>query len=467
MAQPIQLLASPIAAGSTPLSTSVLFLLVVAALVVGLASGYLLFRIQDDRKSKPAPTDEKALVQPADRQQLHAIYDLISTLSASLNYQRVLDNVLDLSAGILGLPGSPVDNLVSAVLLFSKNQGRPTELSVGSARRLTPADIRIVLPGSQGHLRSVIDDGVPVLVRDISDDPELGRFIALRACKTAYCIPLRAGLKTYGLLLFAHPRPDFFTPYRCELLGILSHQAAIALQNASLYNDLKLDKERILESQEEARKKLARDLHDGPTQSVAAIAMRINFARRMFDRDIKAASEELAKIEDLARRTTKEIRHMLFTLRPLVLESQGLIPALNATADKMRETYNQNMIVEADAKLAADLEMSKQAVIFFITEEAVTNARKHAQAANIWVRLKPYAEGMALLEIADDGVGFNVEEVGADYDRRGSLGMTNMRERAELISGVLNIDSTAGKGTQVRMLIPLNEEAADQLRNHK
>jgi signal transduction histidine kinase len=451
-------------------NTTLLFGLVAAALLMGLASGYLLFRSNHQAHNPSVLKRHKRdqdPIQLTDRQQLHAIYDLISVLSASLNYQRVLDNILDLSANILGLPGGPIEGLVSAVMLFSKNQGRPTELRIGSARRFTPADLRIQLPGDQGHLRYVIDEGEPVLIRNIAEDPELGRIIALRACRAAYCIPLRAGLETYGLLLFAHPEADFFNPYRCELLGILSHQAAIAIQNASLYNDLKVDKERIMEIQEEARKKLARDLHDGPTQSVAAIAMRINFARRMFDRDAKAASEELVKIEDLARRTTKEIRHMLFTLRPLVLESQGLIPALNAMADKMRETYSQNMIVEADAKLAADLEVSKQAVIFFITEEAVTNARKHAQADHIWVRLKPYEEEMALLEIADDGVGFNVEEMDAFYDQRGSLGMVNMRERSELVSGVLSIDSAARKGTRIRMLIPLNEEAADRLHNRK
>lgn len=469
MIHPIGALLSKPSAVTLSLNASLLFVLLAITLLAGLAAGYPLFRFLESRRSIPSllkrHKHELTSVQQTDRQQLHAIYDLISALSASLNYQRVLDNVLDLSASILGLPGGSVERLVSAVLLFSKNQGRPTELCVGSARRFTPADMHILLPGNQGHLRYVIDEGEPVLIRKIAEDPELGRIVSLRACQAAYCIPLRAGLETYGLLLFAHPDSNFFTPYRTELLQILSHQAAIAIQNASLYNDLKLDKERIMEIQEEARKKLARDLHDGPTQSVAAIAMRINFARRMFDRDAKAAGEELVKIEDLARRTTKEIRHMLFTLRPLVLESQGLIPALNAMADKMRETYNQNMVVEADPKLAADLEVSKQAVIFFITEEAVTNARKHAQAENIWVRLKNYEEGIALLEIADDGVGFNVGEVDARYDQRGSLGMVNMRERAELVSGVLNIDSSTGKGTRVQMLIPLNEEASDRLRN--
>jgi len=451
------------------LNGPIAILLLAAALLVGLGCGYFLFRILEDNprdsNSRQNRRHAQSVSLQTDRQQLHAIYDLISALSASLNYPRVLDNVLDLSASMLGLPNGPVERLVSAVLLFSKNQGRPTELSIGSARRLTPTDMRIVLPGDQGHLRYVIDEGEPDLISNIAEDPELGRIIALRACSTAYCIPLRAGLETYGLLLFAHPESDFFTPYRCELLEILSQQAAIAIQNASLYNDLKLDKERILETQEEARKKLARDLHDGPTQSVAAIAMRINFARRMLERDSKVANEELAKVEDLARRTTKEIRHMLFTLRPLVLETQGLIPALNAMAEKMHETFNQNMIIEADSTLAVDMEASKQAVIFFITEEAATNARKHAQAEHIWVRLKPYQEGMALLEIADDGVGFNVGQMDAHYDQRGSLGMVNMRERAELISGVLNIDSNIGKGTCIQMVIPLNEEAADRLRS--
>jgi signal transduction histidine kinase len=468
MTHPTGALLSKIFASISSPGATIGIILLAAGLVAGFATGYYFYRFLEKRKQNPDRSKgerrELTSVQHADRQQLHAIYDLISTLSASLNYQRVLDNVLDLSASISGLPGGPVERLVSAVLLFSRNQGRPTELCVASARRFTPADMRILLPGDQGHLRYVIDESEPVLMRNIAEDPELGRIVALRACQAAYCIPLRAGLETYGLLLFAHPDANFFTPYRSELLEILSHQAAIAIQNASLYNDLKLDKERIMEIQEEARKKLARDLHDGPTQSVAAIAMRINFARRMFERDAKAASEELVKIEDLARRTTKEIRHMLFTLRPLVLESQGLIPALNAMADKLRETYNQNMIVEAEASLAADLEVSKQAVIFFITEEAVNNARKHAQAEHIWVRLKTYEEGMALLEIADDGVGFNVEEMDAFYDQRGSLGMVNMRERTELVNGVLQLDSAKGRGTRIRVIIPLTEDAADRVR---
>jgi signal transduction histidine kinase len=399
-----------------------------------------------------------------ERERMHALYHLISALTATLNYQRILDNVLDLSANVLGSSHAPSDRLISAVLLYSRNNGTHPELNVGSARRFTNADARITLPGTTGLIGRAIDECVAVFSKNITQDPELSRIVALRSCKVAYCIPLRAGLNTYGVLLFAHPDPEYFTPDRREILEIIGTQAVIAIQNASLYRDLEQEKERMLEIQDEARKKLARDLHDGPTQSVAAIAMRVNFARRLMERDAKAAAEELFKVEDLARRTTKEIRHMLFTLRPLVLESQGLLAALEAMAEKMRETYNQNVIISADPNIITELEMGKQAVIFYIAEEAVNNARKHAQAANVWVRLKEVEKELALLEVEDNGVGFNVGAVDAFYDQRGSLGMVNMRERAELINGIFRIDSAEGHGTRIRVLIPLSEEASDRLR---
>ncbi len=223
----------------------------------------------------------------------------------------------------------------------------------------------------------------------------------------------------------------------------------------------------MIETQEEARSKLARDLHDGPTQSVAAIAMRVNYARRLLEKDPKATAAELYSVEEQARQTTMEIRHMLFTLRPLVLESQGLDAALQSMADKMRQTYNQEVIVSIDSDTASQLEPSKQGVVFNIIEEAVNNARKHARAGHIWVRLQPTGKEIALLEIKDDGVGFDLDLVNAGYDSRGSLGMVNMRERTELLTGYLKINSKPGKGTQIAIYIPLTEAAVERARQNE
>jgi signal transduction histidine kinase len=225
------------------------------------------------------------------------------------------------------------------------------------------------------------------------------------------------------------------------------------------------EKERLADVYEEARKKLARDLHDGPTQSVAAMAMRLNIARRMMSKDTNMATEELVKLEELAHRTTKEIRHMLFTLRPLILESQGLAAAIQSMADKMMETFSQRVVVEIDERASQQLEMGKQGVLFYIIEEAVNNARKHAAAEAITVRLRQVEVGILLLEIRDNGAGFDVKAVAQNYEKRSSssLGMVNLRERAELVNGLLNIDSQPGKGTNVQVYIPVTEDAADRL----
>jgi signal transduction histidine kinase len=358
------------------------------------------------------------------------------------------------------LDESANDPLVSAVLLF-----RGGQLRVGSARRFTSADSRVTFEGSEGILKKVFDEGEPIFSKDIGYDPELGRVIAFRNCTSAYCFPLRSGFNVYGAMLYAHPDPNYFNSDRRDLLDIIGRHAVIAIQNARLYQDLVEEKERMIEVHEEARKKLARDLHDGPTQSVAAMAMRINIARRMLEKNTKGVPEELIKIEELAHRTTKEIRHMLFTLRPLILESQGLSAALKAMADKMRETFNQNVVVSVDEQIAGQMEIGKQGVIFYIIEEAINNARKHANASNIWVRLRPFQQGVAVLEIEDDGVGFDVEAVNKGYENRSSLGMVNLRERSELVNGLLNIQSAIGKGTKVMVYLPSSEEAADRLQH--
>jgi signal transduction histidine kinase len=153
---------------------------------------------------------------------------------------------------------------------------------------------------------------------------------------------------------------------------------------------------------------------------------------------------------------------MLFTLRPLVLESGGLVAALEHLAGKMRETYGENVVIQAGEGAAADLEVGKQGVIFSIAEEAMNNARKHAKAKQI--RARVWRKGdLFFLEVADDGVGFDVREVDAGYEARGSLGMVNLRERAELVNGVLRIDSAPGKGTRVALTCPLTEDAAERL----
>jgi signal transduction histidine kinase len=295
------------------------------------------------------------------------------------------------------------------------------------------------------------------LATNARHDPELGYFAGLQNAKSVLVIPLRAGYQNYGVLVYAANEVDAFDGDHLEMLAAIASQATIALQNASLYQNLRAEKERLVEVEEEARKKLARDLHDGPTQSISAIAMRVNLIKSNLlegKMDRQSAADELIKVEDIARRATKEMRHMLFTLRPLVLETQGLVAALQQLATKMKETHDLYVVVEAQANSESVLENHAQGVLFYIMEEAVNNARKHAQASKVTLRL--YLEdNYCIGEVEDNGVGFDAERVGTNYEARGSLGMVNMRERASSIDALLDIQSEEGRGTRIAIAVPV------------
>ena len=290
--------------------------------------------------------NDDRLVQRQERDRMRSIFSMIETLSSSLDYQTVIETALNLCVEAIRLNPAEEESLVRAALLFSEH-----DLQVHSARGLTQSDLRQSFAAEEGVLKRVLQSAQAQTLSVPSEDAELGRLLALQNCQSALVLPLHRGLNAFGVMVFAHPDPAFFNPDRCEILEVLSQQTVISIQNARLFHDIAQEKERIIETQEEARKKLARDLHDGPTQTVSAIAMRLAIARRLLDQNQpREAEQELGQLEDLARRTTQEIRTMLFTLRPLVLESEGLEAALQAMAVKMHDTYQQKVLVDITLK---------------------------------------------------------------------------------------------------------------------
>jgi signal transduction histidine kinase len=241
-----------------------------------------------------------------------------------------------------------------------------------------------------------------------------------------------------------------------ELITAFCNQASIALQNAELYQNLQAERKRVLFSDEELRRQLARELHDGPTQSVSSIAMRLDFVRTLLDSNPAQARRELDKLERLAGQAVKEVRTMLFSMRPMILETQGLAAALAQYADRVRQTDYVDVVLDAD-KLAERPVPLVEGAIFFILEEAINNAKKHADPQHIWVTLRSN-NGELFAEVRDDGQGFDVVEVEGSYDQRTSLGLINMRERARLINGLLTIESKPMEGTTVTLTAPLSGE---------
>ena len=386
-------------------------------------------------------------------QKVRLIFELASTLSATLNYERVLDAALDVTqAGLEEFVGADVRQ-VQVIMLF----GLDHKLYVETSRGLTMQDKRLRLAGHQGGLAEALETTGTILISDPGTDPELGQFVVMHQCRQAVVVPLRAGFENYGVMIMANPGTGGYPDDFRDLLEAVCNQAVMALQNARLYQNLMDEKERLVAVEEDARKKLARDLHDGPTQTIAAIAMRLNYTRILLTKSPEQAIEELTHLEDLARRTTKEIRQMLFTLRPLILETQGLAAALEQYAEKMSEIDSLSMHLEIETGIDNHLSKEAQGSLFYIIEEAITNARKHAAATDLWIRL--FRRGVsATAEIEDNGKGFDVAAVEAGYAQRSSLGLLNLHERAMLINGKTVIQSTPGKGTKVIVTIPLREK---------
>jgi signal transduction histidine kinase len=380
------------------------------------------------------------------------IYEMASSLSATLNYQRVLEAILDISRLGFDDLGMRIGEGVGLVLLY-ETEGVLTPVSYRNL--VTIADESRSIKGIDGIVGDAIATSSAFVGGSPADDPELRAFDSLKTCRSMICVPLRAGFETYGAVLFASVKPNVYTRGHAELLTIFCNQATIALQNASLYQSLREERDKIVNKEEEARHKLARDLHDGPTQDVAAIAMRLNFARLLVERDPGRAKSELERLEDLAHRTVKEIRSMLFTLRPIILETEGLVAALNQYAENLQE--NEGLPVHVQAEKYEDrLDMETQGVVFAILEEAINNARKHAQASNIWVRLSVQQDDLFVAQVIDDGSGFDVDRVERNYSSRGSLGMINLKERAALVGGNLKIESAPGQGTRITLLVPID-----------
>jgi signal transduction histidine kinase len=385
----------------------------------------------------------------------HAIYRMAITLGATLDPQKILDAVLEVSTvGFEELTEQGTrfgERPAGIVFLYGANG-----LYVAASRNISYEERDLTVSGRQGALDRVLRSAEPLLLDSLAGDPDLKQFAVFRRCHSAVCVPLLAGFELYGVVVFASPVSGSFTKEHIELLVAVANQAAVALNNAQLYSDLQEEKERIIEVEGEERTKLARDLHDGPTQSVSAIAMRLNFARLLLDREPLKVKDELFKLENLARRTTKEIRTMLFALRPIVLETQGLKVAVEQFVEKIKEAGDLPVTLEL-AEVEDQLDTNIKAVAWFIVQEALSNARKHAEADNIWVRMYIQDERF-ITEIEDDGEGFDYEATMANYDQRGSFGLLNLQERADLVNGRTTIQSAIGQGTKVTLVIPLNRE---------
>lgn len=209
---------------------------------------------------------------------------------------------------------------------------------------------------------------------------------------------------------------------------------------------------RIIKAQEEERRRIVRDIHDGPAQSIASLVIKSEILGRIIDKDIVQTKNEITSMKSVLRSILKDVRRIMYDLSPVSLDDLGLIPTIKRLVSDIEceKCIDVNLIILNDGKIANPL---VRLTTFRIIQESLNNASKHSKAKNIILKIdinKKIVSGV----VQDNGIGFDMN---TNKKLNGSLGIEFMKERATLLEGSLNIESVEGKGTKVTFSFP-NEE---------
>lgn len=215
---------------------------------------------------------------------------------------------------------------------------------------------------------------------------------------------------------------------------------------------------KIILAQEEERKRISREIHDGPAQSLANIVMRTEIAERMLiKQEFVMVQEELIDLKGQVRSGLEEIRKIIFNLRPMALDDLGLVPTLRKFTQDFEERTKLHTVFELIGK-EVRMPSAMEAAIYRLVQEAFSNALKHANATHVLLEINYQPSHISLL-ISDNGIGFNSEIIEEAASRNEHFGLVGMRERVELIEGRMDIDSNPGRGTKIIIDIPTTAES--------
>ncbi|MCR4434529.1 MAG: histidine kinase [Clostridiales bacterium] len=214
---------------------------------------------------------------------------------------------------------------------------------------------------------------------------------------------------------------------------------------------------RIIKAQEEERRRVAREIHDGPAQSMSNVVLKAEICERLIDVDFFKAKQELQNLKAIVRESLQDVRKIIYNLRPMSLDDLGLVPTL----ERFIMTFQEESGISVSFKtrgLCTDIRPVISLTVYRIIQEAISNINKHSQAQNVVINLE-FMDKELKLYIYDDGKGFNVDDLKArSNDMDSGFGLFSMRERVELLSGELEISSKPGKGTRLIIAIPLMQK---------
>jgi PAS domain S-box-containing protein len=361
---------------------------------------------------------------------LSALYHVASVASASLD----LDTILEKSLECVLTTMSSKKGLIhlwdedKEILRLAAQQGMSNEF-------ITNID---EIQSDRGLTGWVFTHNKPLIIPNLMNDPMTTRAILLGLDDSYIGVPMEAKGKVVGVFSVLGDTGRQFRPEDVTLLSSTANQVGVAVENARLYQQA----EQLAVMKE--RERLAHDLHDSVTQSLYSLTLLGEAARRlMLTGELERAEDYISRLGETAQDTLKEIRLLVYKLRPPALEKEGLVGAIQQRlgAVERRAGVKAHLIASDSLKIPAPIEEG----FYRIVQEALNNALKHAKASSVTVRIQIINTGIEL-EVEDNGIGFNPETV----DRREGMGLASMEERTKRMGGSFCIHSSRGQGTLVK-----------------
>ncbi len=289
--------------------------------------------------------------------------------------------------------------------------------------------------------------GEPMIwsLADLPTTPAVMQRLGAQGVQQIISIPLMAQGRFVGALNLSTARARAFPPEQIALLRTIGQQIGVAVENARLYGQAEQA------AQMAERSRLARELHDSVTQSLYSVTLYAEAASRLLTRGEQASAlQHLKDVRQTAQEALREMRLLIFELRPPALEQNGLVAALHARLDAVETRGGIQAELCVQGKEAVPLAI--QSELYHMAMESLNNTLKHARAGRVQVRLQ-FEPDSVLLEITDDGQGFDTALAASS----GGFGIAGMQERAARIGGSVQITSAPGRGTQVTITAPLAE----------
>jgi two-component system, NarL family, sensor histidine kinase DegS len=271
-------------------------------------------------------------------------------------------------------------------------------------------------------------------------EQEQGRFQAL----------LESGIKSAGQMAEDGKNLAEEIGSSIEFLAANFRELGSSLESAQQSRALGLH---AIRAQEEERRRLAREIHDGPTQLLNSVVLRIDVCQRFFESDLQRLKDELQQLKELVRLSLQDVRKIIFDLRPMALDDLGVVPALRT----FLKDYQGRTGIETDFSVFGNdrrYDPAFEVAIFRLVQEALTNVVKHAGASRVWVKVETAGGREIKVQVKDDGGGFDPDQVKPGVAGT-KFGLVAMRERCELLGGTMEILSAPGQGTKLNFVFPL------------